>query len=331
MNMLPIVTLHNLMPMHVILDPTGHIIQAGPTIHKLHDAPIEGGRFLEIFEIYRPRAISGMEQLLQNEGRKLHLRLRHGARTPLKGILVRDGRKGAVINLSFGIKMVDAVRDYALTSTDFAPTDLAIEMLYLVEAKTAAMESWRSLNTRLQGAMVAAEERAFTDPLTGLRNRRAMDAVLERQNRSGRPYSLMHIDLDFFKQVNDTMGHAAGDHVLRQAARIMLDATRKGDTVARVGGDEFIIAFPDLIARGRLAELAQKMITRLKEPIPYEGRDCLVSASIGIATCNGISCNPAVLIEQADKALYASKRAGRAQFRFFENTQDPATGKTGEV
>lgn len=310
--------LHLLCPMHVVLEPSGHIRQAGPTLHKLGPQPLEGARFLDIFEVYRPRAVHSMEQLLQTEGRKIRLRLRSGARTMLYGVLVSDGAGGAVINLSFGIYVVDAVRDYALTSTDFAATDLAVEMLYLVEAKSAAMESSRNLNTRLQGAMVAAEERAFTDPLTGLRNRRALDAVLDRLRRTGGVYALMHIDLDYFKQVNDSLGHAAGDMVLRHVARVLGEVTRKDDTAARVGGDEFVIIFGNLTNPTRLGEIAARLIRRIEEPVTYEGRPCKVSASIGIAMCTDGMADPAVLLEQADEALYASKRSGRAQYCFHE-------------
>jgi diguanylate cyclase (GGDEF)-like protein len=310
--------LHQICPMHAVLDAAGHIRQAGPTLHKLRAAPLEGARFLDVFDLCRPRAVQSMRDLLQTQGRKLHLRLRDGVRTPLKGVLVATGDGGAVINLSFGIAVVDAVRDYALTSTDFAPTDLAIEMLYLVEAKSAAMDASRNLNTKLQGAMVAAQERAFTDTLTGLGNRRALDTVLERLTRSGQPYALMHVDLDFFKQVNDTLGHAAGDHVLRQVARIMLDVTRKDDTVARVGGDEFVIVLAGLVRRQRLGEIARALIERIEAPMIYEGRPCGISASIGIALGEEAGTDPVALLEQADVALYASKRAGRAQHRFFD-------------
>lgn len=319
MTPLPTATLLALCPMHAILDVSGHIVQCGPTLRKLREDPLEGARFLDIFEVYRPRVVETMEELLLTEGRKLHLRLRGGFRTPLKGIMVPDGSGGAVVNLSFGISVMDAVRDYALTNTDFAPTDLAVEMLYLVEAKTAALDASRSLNTRLQGAMVAAEERAFTDTLTGLRNRRALDAVLERVSRGGGSFSLMHLDLDFFKQVNDSMGHAAGDQVLRQVARVMLDVTRKDDTVARIGGDEFVLLIPGLTRRERLAEMAGRLISRVEEPIPFEGQACRVSLSIGIAVSEHGDLTPEQILMQSDEALYASKRAGRAQYRFHES------------
>lgn len=328
MKQLPTEVLLALCPMHAVLDATGCIRQAGPTLRKLRHEPLDGAPFLDIFEVYRPRAAATMDELLQTEGRKLHLRLRGGVRTPLKGVMVPACDGGAVVNLSFGISVMDAVRDYALTNTDFAHTDLAVEMLYLVEAKSAALDASRSLNTRLQGAMVAAEERAFTDTLTGLRNRRALDAVLERIIRGGEPFSLMHLDLDFFKQVNDTMGHAAGDQVLRQVARVMLDVTRKDDTVARIGGDEFVLLFPGLTRHERLAEMAGRLISRIEEPIPFDGEECRVSLSIGIAISDDGKATPDDILMQSDEALYAAKRAGRAQFRFYESPSvTPSTGR----
>jgi diguanylate cyclase (GGDEF)-like protein len=319
MSTLPTEMLHVFCPMHVVLDPTGHMIQAGPTLHKISPIPLEGARFLEAFEVYRPRAITTMEQLLQVDGRKLHLRVRKGIRTPLNGVLMADGNGGAVINMSFGIAVVDAVRDYQLTSTDFAATDLAIEMLYLVEAKSAAMDASRSLNTRLQGAKIEAEERAFTDALTGLGNRRAMETALNRLQHSREAFTLIHIDLDLFKQVNDTMGHAAGDAVLKQVSQTMLHETRQDDLVARVGGDEFVIICHALTRKSRLADLSARLIERIEEPVPFEGRECNISASIGICVSEeGDSRSPEDILDQADIALYASKRAGRARYTFFD-------------
>ncbi len=332
---IPLAALHVFCPMHVALDRFGHIKQAGATLHKLGVPQLEGRRFLDVFEVYRPRAVDCMTQLLRTEGRKLHLRLRSGKRTSLKGHLVPDGTGGAAINLSFGIAVIDAVRDYALTSADFAPTDLAVEMLYLVEAKSAAMDASRRLNTRLQGAMLDAEERAFTDTLTGLRNRRAMDHVLTRLGRAEAPFALMHLDLDFFKQVNDTMGHAAGDYVLQNVARIMLDETRKDDTAARVGGDEFVIVMSNSVSCERLSDLAQRLIARISKPVLFDGRECRVSASVGISQSDGTHTDPATILEEADIALYAAKRAGRARFAFYqagpaEITSMPQNAAAGE-
>lgn len=313
--------LDRLCPMHVLLDARGHIIHAGPTLRKLRPgAPLAGGRFLDRFDLRRPRAVMSMADLMASSGVKLHLRFRDPPATGLKGVLMPlPGGQGAIVNLSFGISILDAVRDYRLTSGDFAATDLAIEMLYLVEAKSAAMEASRLLNQRLQGARIAAEEQAFTDTLTGLKNRRAMDHVLGRVIATQMPFAVMHVDLDFFKAVNDRLGHAAGDHVLQEVARIMIDATRRGkDTVARTGGDEFVILFEGLTDRAALDRVAGRIIGELEKPIRFDGHVCRVSASCGTALSSDYERPIATrVMADADTALYASKWRGRACHTFF--------------
>jgi diguanylate cyclase (GGDEF)-like protein len=315
--------LDNVCPMFVLLNDTGHMQYVGPTLQKLRpDRAMQGRRFLELFELTRPRAIATMEGLLAAAGAKLHLRFRDAPQTGLKAVLVPlPGGREALVNLSFGISVLDAVQDYALTSADFAATDLTIELLYLVESKSAAMEASRKLNQRLQGAKIAAEEQAFTDTLTGLKNRRAMDHVLDRRLTGGHAFGLMHLDLDYFKAVNDTMGHAAGDHVLQHVAAIMVSETRDGDTVARVGGDEFVLIFQDLPDRDTLNRIASRLIERLEEPITFNDKICRISASAGTAMSVDFGTPSATeLLNAADLALYAAKNAGRGRHRFFDRS-----------
>ncbi|KIN61608.1 Diguanylate cyclase [Sulfitobacter noctilucae] len=305
-----------LCPMHLTLSRTGHITHAGPTLEKIGPkGTLVGRRFLEIFEVKRPRKLSSITDLQGVPQNQLRLKLREAPFTTLKGILVPTGAEDGtlLVNLSFGISILDAVRDFALTNADFAATDLAIEMLYLVEAKTAAMEASYRLNCRLQGAKIAAEEQAFTDTLTGLKNRRALDTVLNRLLRDRDSFAVMQIDLDYFKTVNDTLGHAAGDYVLQHAARIMIEQTRSHDLVARVGGDEFTVVLPNVRSDDILRKVGQRIIERLEEPISFEGSDCKISASIGTVWIQpGQSPRMDELLSDADVALYASKHAGRA-------------------
>lgn len=318
-------------PMHLMLDETGHVIHAGPTLGKLwQNDDLSGARFLEMFEVLRPRGIVDMAGLLAARREKLHLRKRADPRSAIKGVLMPYGAiNGAVVNLSFGISIMDGVRDYALAATDFAATDLTIEMLYLMEAKSAAMEASRKLNLRLQGAMIAAEEQAFTDTLTGLKNRRAMDHVLERLLSRGSKFALMHLDLDFFKAVNDTLGHAAGDRVLQHVAEVMVEETRDTDTVARVGGDEFVLLFDRLQDKEILDRIARRLILKLEEPIPFNGQMCRISASVGTSLSDPeAGLDAAALLHQADVALYAAKNAGRAQHFFYSpGMEDPDAGQ----
>lgn len=316
---LPPEAINRLMPMHVVLRPTGHILSVGPTLAKLvPDQPLAGQRFLELFQMRRPRDVKCFADLAANIGQPLSLRLRAAPNTGFRGLAVElPNKAGLLINLSFGIGAVEAVGSYQLTSADFPATDVTVEMLYLVEAKEAVMEESRSLNRRLEIARSAAEERSFTDTLTGLKNRRAMDELLERNTRFGQSFSLMQVDLDYFKAVNDTLGHAAGDLVLQEAARVLVEETRSGDTVVRAGGDEFVLIFAGLTNPDQLAQIARRILSRLEQPILFQGQPCRISASIGI-TISDDYANPTAdqMLVDADTALYASKSAGRAQHTF---------------
>ncbi len=318
--------LDTLCPMFVVIDGNGVVERIGPTLRKLRpDHEMVGKPYAETFDLVRPKFISDVAGLISAPGGRVNLKFKDAPRTALKGLVVPLAcGNGAVINLSFGISILDAVRDYELTSADFSGTDLAIELLYLVEAKSAAMEASRSLNLRLQGAMLAAEERAYTDTLTGLKNRRAMDHILEHLISAKSSFALMHLDLDFFKSVNDTLGHAAGDYVLQQAAKIMLQETRGEDTVARVGGDEFVLIFKGLVDLTILDRIAARLIVKIQEPMDYNGIPCTVSASIGTALSTQFHApNGAEVLNAADRALYDAKEMGRSRHSFFDAPDNP--------
>lgn len=311
------VALGRLMPMHVVLDPAGRIVAAGPTLARVlrGERPVVGRRFFDLFQLRRPRRVTDAAGLAEAAGLRLHLALLPPPHTAFRGLAVPlAGGQGLIVNLSFGITVAEAVREHDLTDADFAPTDLTVEMLYLAEAKSAVMDELRDLNRRLQGAKTAAEEQALTDTLTGLRNRRALDRALALAVEGGGPFALLHLDLDWFKQVNDSLGHAAGDHVLCEVARILSQELRSADTVARIGGDEFVALLPGVASAAQVEGVARRILARLEAPIPYAGTACRVSASIGIAVSTDYARpKPEQMLADADAALYASKRAGRGR------------------
>ncbi|WP_286145458.1 diguanylate cyclase [Thalassobius sp. I31.1] len=308
--------LDQLMPMNLHVSETGHITHAGPTVQKIFgDTSLEGMRFLEVFEVRRPGSVNSVTALQKATGRVLHLTFRHDPAGRFKALAVGAGDgNNLIINMSFGISVIEAVQNYNLTSADFEPTNLAVEMLFLVEAKTAVLDELRQLNGRLEGARVVAEAQATTDMLTGLGNRRGMDLKLAELMERNERFGLMHIDLDYFKDVNDTLGHAAGDHVLKIVAKILRDETREGDMVARAGGDEFVLLFPRLTNTERLNDIAHRIIAKLEQPIEFEGETCRISGSVGTTVSDFYKAPTAErMLADADVALYASKHKGRAQ------------------
>jgi diguanylate cyclase (GGDEF)-like protein len=219
-----------------------------------------------------------------------------------------------LLNLSFGIDLIAAVRELALTDADFVATDLAMELLYLAEANAAVTRELRGLNLRLEGARLAAEEEALTDPLTRLRNRRAADLLLDRLGAARTNFALLHLDLDYFKQVNDTLGHAAGDHVLEEVGRILRAELRAEDCAARVGGDEFLVILAGRIDPPVLQGIADRIIRRIARPMPIGDATAEVSASIGIVRSPDFAdADPTAMLAAADRALYAAKQSGRGR------------------
>jgi diguanylate cyclase (GGDEF)-like protein len=307
--------LSRFMPMHLLLDQEGRVISAGPTLKRvLQGQNLPGSRFEDLFEVRSPGGATSIDEVLARAGQRFRLIARGGVKAGLRGLGQRLSDGLVLLNLSFGIDLIAAVRDLSLTDADFAATDLAMELLYLAEANAAVTRELRGLNLRLEGARLAAEEEALTDPLTGLRNRRAADLVLERLCAVKASFGLLHLDLDYFKAVNDTLGHAAGDFVLEQVGRILREELRIDDVAARVGGDEFLIIVSGRVDAPVLQGVAERIIARIKEPMSFEGTMAQVSASIGIVRSHDmIGADPTRLLAVADRALYAAKDAGRGR------------------
>ena len=175
----------------------------------------------------------------------------------------------------------------------------------------------------------ATSRLAMYDSLTGLSNRHAMgkrlNAILTAYKAARRSCALMMIDLDRFKQVNDTLGHPAGDDLLKQVGERLRQVIDKGCEIGRLGGDEFQVILPDFDDRGRLGELASTIISILSQPFGLGESRAVIGASVGIAIAPFDGADSTELVRNADLALYAAKGGGRGQFRFYANDlQDEA-------
>ena len=159
------------------------------------------------------------------------------------------------------------------------------------------------------------------DSLTGLYNRhrmnRRLDAVLAAYKAAKRSCALMMLDLDRFKQVNDTLGHPAGDALLQQVGERLRNVIGERGEIGRLGGDEFQVILPDIDDRGKLGELADKVIQIVSQPYPIEDKRAIIGTSVGIAIAPYDGLETEELIRASDLALYAAKNGGRGQFRFY--------------
>ncbi|GAA0479903.1 hypothetical protein GCM10009096_22330 [Parasphingorhabdus litoris] len=159
------------------------------------------------------------------------------------------------------------------------------------------------------------------DSLTGLANRHRMDnqlnGILGAFKAAGRSCAIMMLDLDRFKQVNDTMGHPAGDELLQQVATRLRKIVGDRGEIGRLGGDEFQIILPDIDDRGKLGEIAEKIVKIISQPYPIDDKSAVIGTSVGIAVAPYDGVEKDELVRSSDLALYSAKNSGRGQFRFY--------------
>ncbi len=167
------------------------------------------------------------------------------------------------------------------------------------------------------------ERLAFYDPLTDLPNRRLLQqrlhAGMARSLRNDQRMALLYLDLDRFKLINDTMGHSAGDVVLKEAASRLKSVLRESDLLARLGGDEFAILIEDIVSADQIGHLANRLIAAISEPITVLNKAIYVTISIGISVFPDDATDIDSLASNADAAMYTAKQSGRNAYRFFED------------
>ena len=207
-------------------------------------------------------------------------------------------------------------------------------VLTLALTGTLAVLAWVIVLRRRvkeQTALLRESEQRFRhlalhDPLTGVATRLLLNDRLEaalmvaQRHQSG--LALMMMDLDKFKVINDTFGHHVGDEVLRVTAARLLETVRKSDTVARMGGDEFVVLLPELEDATMVGNIAEKIVAALAVPVPFEGHSLPVSVSVGVCTASAGDLEAETILRNADVALYRAKERGRGCYEVFTPALD---------
>ena len=209
-----------------------------------------------------------------------------------------------------------AIQDSALTrAMAFASTIYVIAAFRAAKTLSATLKKSYQLTHELERARASAEEQARTDELTGMRNRRAFyevgDLAVAQAIRYRDPLALILLDIDHFKKINDTWGHATGDEVLRLVALIVQRTIRTSDVAGRVGGEEFAILLPRANAADAVAMAERLRVAMEKAPLYHDQGEIHFTSSFGVALAGGEANTLEKLLADADRALYEAKESGR--------------------
>ena len=238
----------------------------------------------------------------------------------MDGFQVMEGLKKIETDGYLPVLVITAQSGDRLRALTSGAKDFISKPLDLMETKTRIhnMLEVRLLYKQLEHSSRALESLALHDALTGLPNRRLLvdrlSLAIAHARRNKRAMAVMYLDLDGFKQINDTLGHDAGDTLLGMVAARLVAAVRQEDTVARLGGDEFVIALWELNHADDVVKLVSKIIQAVSQPYSIQGCGVDVTASVGVSVYPVHGDNVETLLKSADLALYEAKRAGKNDY-----------------
>ncbi|HZE58936.1 MAG TPA: PAS domain S-box protein [Burkholderiales bacterium] len=199
------------------------------------------------------------------------------------------------------------------------------------EARASLEKAVAERTAELEQAKARAQHLADHDALTGLPNRRILEdrltQALALSKRNRKQTAVMFIDLDRFKPINDSLGHAVGDVLLREVSQRLVNQLRVGDTICRIGGDEFVVVLPEVKRSSDVAQVAQKLIEQVSQPAMVDERELAVTCSVGISVFPDDGGDAETLIRNADAAMYHAKELGRANYQFFTDQMNQAASR----
>jgi diguanylate cyclase (GGDEF)-like protein/PAS domain S-box-containing protein len=277
------------------IDAAGHLCHASPRLAALFGMSIAQLGAMPVLDLLRPVLTpddSGADPVRM-------LRRQLESEVPFRDLVIATASKGQT-------------RWWSLTA----------KPLYGANGQHTGWRGVAADVTQTQQANRQLNWMAHFDPLTGLANRYRFRAELSAQLApeitAVRACAVLCLDLDHFKTINDTLGHMAGDDLLREVGRRLVDCTRRSDTVARLGGDEFAVILRDVASIDEAEQLTHRLLDGLQAPCEVQGARIAVRASIGVAMAPRDGTDIDALLNHADLALYAAKSAGRGEIRLFE-------------
>ena len=311
-------------PFFVWVDARGVIVTHGRTISKLF-----GGRNLSgqpanaHFVFIRPH----VRDIAQIEGSNVALKVRtvppggvSAANLPGTAIRLVDPG-GYLLMLTPGLEILRLADIFELRKTDLSAADGSEDLMFLLQSQRHLMQEMLETATLVEEARRAAEVEAKSDLLTGLLNRRGLSENLETllSNGTRGNCGLLHLDLDRFKLINDTHGHAAGDAVLVHVGAVLKSAVQPPSFAGRLGGDEFVVVFPGLEGAEALVRFAETLASQIGVPIAWGEFNLKIAATFGLTWVPaGSSVSFDDLLHQADLALLDGKRRGRARITVYD-------------
>lgn len=239
------------------------------------------------------------------------------------------GTAGAPVLRAFAEAGIERALVFPISTNQAFAGALVLGFRNPQDASTDGCQPARDLADRLAVAVSASEREAVLfsqahfDPLTGLPNRQLcrdrLHQAVAQARRNEHELALLFLDLDGFKTINDSLGHSAGDMLLRETSSRLLACIRDTDTVARLGGDEFVVILPQVAGITEIEVLAKKIMASLARPVQIDGKDVFVTVSIGVTRFPEDGDTVEGLLQRADAAMYDAKAAGRSRYVFFTN------------